>query len=102
MAEDVTFLTPGQPPMRGRDMFVDGLQLAFRQIRIEPVSEVQEVQVSGDMAYCWNHLTVTVTPKKGGAPTHRVGYSLTILRKQPDGQWVVARDANLLATVDDD
>ena len=24
------------------------------------------------------------------------GYTLTILRKRPDGAWVIARDANLL------
>ena len=27
----------------------------------------------------------------------RAGYTLTILRKEPDGRWVLARDANLLA-----
>jgi ketosteroid isomerase-like protein len=29
----------------------------------------------------------------------RSGYTLTILRKQPDGNWVIARDANLLMPV---
>ncbi len=27
----------------------------------------------------------------------RSGYTLTILRKEPDGRWVIFRDANLLA-----
>jgi ketosteroid isomerase-like protein len=27
----------------------------------------------------------------------RSGYTLTILRKNPNGAWVIARDANLLA-----
>jgi hypothetical protein len=26
----------------------------------------------------------------------RSGYTLTILQKQPDGRWLLARDANLL------
>jgi ketosteroid isomerase-like protein len=26
----------------------------------------------------------------------RGGYTLTILKKQPDGRWLLARDANLL------
>jgi ketosteroid isomerase-like protein len=33
----------------------------------------------------------------GGKPVRRAGYTLTILRKEPDGRWRLARDANLLA-----
>ena len=102
LADDVTFLTPGQPPMKGRVLFVDGLKAAFRTVRIEPAGEVQEVGVVGDMAYCVCQLTVRVTPKSGGPTTTRAGHTLTVLRKQPDGAWVIARDANLLAPVDDD
>jgi len=29
----------------------------------------------------------------------RAGYTLTILRKGPDGRWRLARDANLLTTL---
>src|SRR3954468_14359229 len=96
MDEDVVFLTPGQPPMSGRDRFVAGLKAALAQVRIEATSQVQEVQVEGDLAYCWNHLEVTVTPLQGGEPGRRSGYALTVLRKQPDGAWVISRDANLL------
>jgi len=38
---------------------------------------------------------MTITPERG-APVHRAGYTLTILRKQEDGRWVLARDANLV------
>ena len=96
MDEDVVFLTPGQPPMRGRDRFVAGLEAALAQIRIDATSEVQEVQVAGELAYCWNHLEVTVTPLQGGEPGRRSGYTLTVLRKLSDGRWVISRDANLL------
>jgi len=27
---------------------------------------------------------------------HRAGYTLTILRKQEDGRWLLVRDANLV------
>jgi uncharacterized protein (TIGR02246 family) len=96
MDEDVVFLTPGQPPMRGRDRFMAGLDAALAHVRIDPTSEVQEVQVAGDLAYCWNRLEVTVTPLRGGEPGRRSGHALTVLRKQSDGTWVVSRDANLL------
>src|SRR3954470_2955765 len=68
MDEDVVFLTPGQPPIRGRDRFVAGLASALARVRIEATSEVQEVQIAGDLAYCWNRLDVTVTPLGGGEP----------------------------------
>jgi hypothetical protein len=43
-----------------------------------------------------NYIDLTV--RRQGAPVvHKSGYTLTIMRKQPDGRWVLARDANLLA-----
>ena len=96
MAEDVVFLLPGQPPMRGRDAFAAGFQTALQHFRIDSSSEIQEIEIAGDWAYCWNHLSVTVTPLQWGLPKRRTGYTPTILRKKPDGTWVLARDANML------
>jgi len=53
--------------------------------------------VLDNWAWMRNHLTVTMTPP-GDTSTRRSGYALTVLRKTPDGRWVVARDANLLPT----
>jgi uncharacterized protein (TIGR02246 family) len=95
MAEDVVFLTAGQPPMRRAD-FVAGFQGLIKTHRIEGKSDVQEIQVSGDMAYCWSRLTVTMVPLEAGAAMVREGHVLTVLRRKPDGGWVIARDANLM------
>lgn len=98
MDEDAVFLVTGQPPMRGRDAFAAGFRKALQQFHIESTSDIQEIRVVGDWAYCWNHLSVTMTPiDKGGAPVRRSGYTLTIFRKQSGGEWVLFRDANLLA-----
>lgn len=96
MAEDVVFLVAGHPPMRGRSSFEQGLRGLLSQHRIESTGDIQEVQVSGDLAYCWNSLTVRIVPISGGNGAVRSGNALSILRKQPDGSWVVVRDANLL------
>ncbi|MGH7452127.1 MAG: YybH family protein, partial [bacterium] len=96
MADDVVFLVAGQAPMRGRDTFAAGFQELLKHHRIHSTGEIKEIQISGDMAYCWAHLSVTVTPIQAGSPKRRSGYVLTILRKQPDGAWVIVRDANLL------
>src|SRR6266567_5196719 len=96
MAEDVVFLIPGHPPMRGREAFAAGFQQAVQQFRFDSSAEIQEVRVAGDWAHSWSHLTVKMAPRDGGAPRRRAGYTLSILRKEPDGRWVLARDANML------
>lgn len=97
MAEEVVFLVAGHPPMRGRSTFERGLRGLLSQHRVESTSDIQEVEVSGDLAYCWSNLTVRVIPLSGGNPIVRSGSALSILRKQPGGSWLVVRDANLLA-----
>jgi uncharacterized protein (TIGR02246 family) len=96
MAEDVVFLVAGRPPMRGRNSFENGLRKLLTTHRIESTGQVQEVVVSGDLAYCWSQLTVRVVPRSGGDAVTRAGSALSILRKQPSGSWVVVRDANML------
>ena len=97
IAEDVVFLVPGQPPMRGKSAFAAG-QSGLQPFHIDATSEIQEIKVLGEWAYLWTELSVVVTPKKGGAPIKRAGHTLSILQKQ-SGAWVIFRDANMLAVV---
>jgi uncharacterized protein (TIGR02246 family) len=96
MAEEVVSLVAGQVPMRGRDTFAAGFQELLKHHRIHSTGEIKDLQTSGDLAYCWAHLSITVTPIHAGSPKRRSGYVLTILRKKPDGAWVIVRDANML------
>lgn len=98
MAEDVVFLQPGQPPMRGRAGFT-AAQKAMANVDIDATSEIQEIRILGDWAYCWNRLTVVVTPRDGAAPIKRAGDVLSLLQKQ-EGRWVIVRDANMLSRVE--
>ncbi len=95
MAEDVVFLVPGQPPMRGKATFA-AAQAELAGVEIDGQSEIQEIQVLGDWAYLWTRLSVVITPRNGGEPTKRSGYTLSVLKKEA-GAWVLFRDANLLA-----
>jgi uncharacterized protein (TIGR02246 family) len=97
MAEDVVFLVAGHPPMEGRNAFEQGLRSLLAQHQIESTGEIQEVEVSGDLAYAWSMLTVRIVPLAGGNANVRTGNALSILRKQANGSWVVVRDANLLS-----
>ena len=66
MADDVVFLVPRQPPMRGKSAYASA-QAGLGEFSIQATSEVQEIKVFGEWAYCWTKLTVIVTPREGGA-----------------------------------
>ncbi len=93
MADDVVFMTPGRAPF-GREAFARTAE-DMKGVAIDGRSEVLEVEVAGSWAWARSKLDVTVTPK-GGEAKHRSGYVLSIFRKEPTGDWVLARDANLL------
>jgi uncharacterized protein (TIGR02246 family) len=95
MADDVVFMLPGQNPF-GKEAFAASFK-ALSGVRFETSSEIKEIKLLSDWAYLRNYLEVTITPPGGDAPLRRSGHTLTILRKELDGRWLVARDANLLA-----
>jgi uncharacterized protein (TIGR02246 family) len=101
MADDVVFLGAGRPPMRGKEAYAAATRAMEGKTRFEGKADIQEVRVFGEWAYCWNQLTVTVHAAGGGAaPSLLSGPTLSILRKEPDGSWVIFRDANMIAPAD--
>ncbi|MEP6996687.1 MAG: SgcJ/EcaC family oxidoreductase [Betaproteobacteria bacterium] len=98
MTDDVVFLTPGHPPMRGKAAFAAS-QSSLDRFDLQTRSEIEEISVIGDWAWMWTRLNVIVTPKNGGSPIERAGNTLSILNKQ-EGVWLIARDANMLAPVE--
>jgi uncharacterized protein (TIGR02246 family) len=98
MDDDVVFIGPGRPPMRGKADFAAASKAMDGKVRVEGASDIQEVRVFGDWAYVWTQLTITMHPADGSAPTHRSGPGLSVWRKQADGRWVIFRDANMVTT----
>jgi uncharacterized protein (TIGR02246 family) len=94
MADDVVFMVPGQPPF-GKEAFA-AASAGMKDAWIDGKSDIRELRVLGDWAYLRNYLEVAVTLPGGQEPVRRSGYTLTILRKQADGKWVLSRDANLV------
>jgi len=97
MADDVVFMVPGQEPF-GKEAFAKASE-GMKGLKMEGASEIREIKVLDDWAYIRNHIAITMTPP-GGTPVKRAGWTLTLLRKEPDGRWVLARDANLLTKVE--
>lgn len=100
MADDAVFLSPGQAPS-GRDEFSANFSSAHQQVRIHCSSELEEVVVVGEVAYTRSRDALSVAPRAGREATQLAGHRITVYRKQPDGRWLLARDAHTLSPVED-
>lgn len=99
MADDVVFLNPGQAPC-GRDGFPAGFSAAHERFHVRCISDLEEVVVTGDVAYTLCRDSLSLTPRSGGETMKLAGHRMTIYRRQPDGRWLLARDAHTLASVE--
>ena len=93
MADDIVFMVPGQEPFGKQVFAVNSEQM--KNVRFEGNAEILELKVLGDWAWMRTRIRVTITPPGGNAMV-RSGYTLGILRKEAGGNWVLARDANLV------
>lgn len=99
MTDDAVFLNPGQSPL-GPDGFSLGFSDSHQQARINCISELVEVVVVGEVAYTLCRDSLSVIPRDGGEATQLAGDRLTVYRKQPDGRWLLDRDAHTLSPVE--
>jgi uncharacterized protein (TIGR02246 family) len=95
MTDDVVFLVAGQAPF-GKEAFARASE-GMKGVVFEGTNEIAELRVLGDHAYVRSQLSVRATMPDGKV-IERAGPGLTIYRKE-NGQWKLARDANLLTVV---
>jgi uncharacterized protein (TIGR02246 family) len=93
MTDDVIFMVPGSEPF-GKERFAANAA-TMKDVKVEAAGTIEELKILGDWAYLRNYIEVSITPPNGVTSRHS-GYTLTILRRQPDGRWQLARDANLV------
>ena len=91
--DDALFMVPGVPPF-GKIAFAQASD-TMKGVSFEGESEVLEIEVLGNVAWCRTRLSISMTPA-GGQTMRRSGYTLTIFRKSAAGQWQLFRDANLV------
>jgi uncharacterized protein (TIGR02246 family) len=93
MTDDVLFLTPGRPPFGKAEFAADSERMKGAAIDVR--ADVQEIEVFGPRAYVRNYIQAELTfPDQ--AARRMSGYAMTVLRKDADGRWRIARDANLV------
>jgi uncharacterized protein (TIGR02246 family) len=99
IAEDAVFLSAGSPRViRGRDAFAAYCRAKTGAFKIRGNQVIQEIHVIGDYGFCRCSQSITVTQRVGGEPIPREGDIMSIFRREPDGRWVLFRDANMVMT----
>jgi uncharacterized protein (TIGR02246 family) len=93
MTDDVVFMTPGRARFGKAEFAADSQRM--KSLAINARVEVQEIEAFGPRAYIRNHIRVELT-SPGEAPKRMSGYAMSVLRKEADGRWRIARDANLV------
>jgi uncharacterized protein (TIGR02246 family) len=93
MTDDVVFMTPGRAPFGKAEFAADSQRM--KGVAINARAQVQEIDIYGPRATIRNHIQVQLT-SAGQAPKRMSGYAMSILRKEADGRWRIARDANLV------
>ncbi len=94
ITDDMVFLVPGAPPF-GKKKFKAAWEGPMKGARVESQADLEECIDSGDMACTRTRLSVTITTADGKVSRAK-GYTLSLFRRQSDGRWLLARDANLL------
>jgi ketosteroid isomerase-like protein len=91
LADDAVYLPPNSLPKEGNELRA-WLKDFVERFAIQWLSFIHdETVVAGDFAYHRYTYSWRVTPKAGGEPVVGHGKGLQILRREPDGQWKMAR-----------
>ncbi len=93
---DVIIKAPGAPPIQGSSAFGQALA-AFLDEYSETVDyEIAELEVSGQLAFARISETARIMSRSGSETSTINGIHFTILRRQPNGAWLLARDMSSL------
>lgn len=94
-ADDGVLLLPGRAPIVGRDAlrryYEEEKQKLGNSDILAYEENWEEVQVSGDLASQWGTITERTRPPVGGNEITTTLHVLRVLKRQPDGLWLIAR-----------
>ena len=89
--EDAVRMPPNEPVQLGRAAIEEWSRASWGPVTfVEGSQTVQGVDGRGDIAYAWGTFSFAVQLPGNEEPRADVGKFLVILRKQPDGSWLVS------------
>jgi ketosteroid isomerase-like protein len=62
--------------------------------RVEPTATIEEVEILADWAIVWGTESLILVPARGGPALTLQGRGMTVLRRQNDSSWKLARGIN--------
>jgi ketosteroid isomerase-like protein len=89
---DVVVMPPNEPALAGHDGVRKWGEAMFGQVTITGRYTSSQVTVSGDWAADRYVGVLTVTPKAGGSPAEEKIKGVHIMKRQPNGTWLIAAD----------
>jgi ketosteroid isomerase-like protein len=89
---DVVVMPPNEPAVTGHDAVRKWGEAMFGQATITGRYTSSQVTVSGDWAADRYVGVLTVTPKAGGSPAEEKIKGVHIMKRQPNGAWLIAVD----------
>ena len=90
LTDDIVMMHPNRPAVVGKAANRADLVAAFTKFRVDQTAESDETVVAGEWAFDRARVATTLTPISGEAVTFH-SKSITLLRRQPDGSWKIAR-----------
>jgi uncharacterized protein (TIGR02246 family) len=94
MSDDANFTVPDREPF-GKEQFAEGFK-EISKMKFHGKSEILEIEVFGDYAWTRNQIQIAMEQPNGEA-IEREARTLTIYKREADGEWRLFRDANLPA-----
>ncbi len=93
--DDGVLLPPDHAPILGRDALRQYYEEAKKQLGSNDIlgydENWEEVQISGDLGYQWGTITARIKPPVGSSETVATVHAIRVLKRQPDGSWLVSR-----------
>jgi uncharacterized protein (TIGR02246 family) len=91
VTEDAEFWTHGVAPLIGRQAILDTLTPVLTGYEVEQELDLQELVVSGDLAFMRGMEHNTMRAKDGSQTLERRQRAFSIMRRGADGKWRFSR-----------
>ena len=91
-ASDAIRMPPDAPEIRGREAIRQNMEGVFENADIEVQVHVEETEFSGELASVRGTFALITGPKDGSASSEIQGNWMRLMRREPDGRWLVARE----------
>jgi len=91
LTDDIVMMHPNRSAIIGLAANRADLLASFEKFHVDQTVVSDEIVVAGEWAFDRSRATTTLTPLAGGTPVTVHSKAVTILRRQPDGSWKIAR-----------